>query len=155
NPREVLQLFKSLKSATHVKHYLEQDNTLKNEQPALWQLIQKINPCSDIQLLIEQQINEEPPLLINKGGVIKQGVDEALDDLRTIAYSGKEYLTRIQQEESTKTGIPSLKIAFNNVFGYYLEVTNTHKDKVPQEWIRKQTLANAERYITPQLKEYE
>ncbi len=155
NPREILQLYRSLKSAASVRTIIEQQENVPTDQLALYELAQKINPCTDVQDWIEQQINEEPPLLVNKGGVIKNGVNEELDELRNIAYRGKEYLTKIQQEESEKTGIPSLKIAFNNVFGYYLEVTNTHKDKVPQEWIRKQTLANAERYITPQLKEYE
>ena len=104
---------------------------------------------------IEKEINNDPPLLINKGGVMKSGVNAELDELRQIAYSGKDYLLQIQQRESELTEIPSLKIGYNNVFGYYIEVRNTHKDKVPQEWIRKQTLANAERYITQELKEYE
>lgn len=155
NPREILQLNRSLNSAASIRTVVEKANNINSEQPALLALAQKINPCIDIQDLIQQQIDEEPPLLVNKGGVIKKNVDKELDELRNIAFSGKEYLTKIQIEESEKTGIQSLKIAFNNVFGYYLEVTNTHKDKVPKEWIRKQTLANAERYITPQLKEYE
>lgn len=155
NPREILQLNRSLNSAASIRTVVEKADNINSEQPALLALAQKINPCIDIQDLIQQQIDEEPPLLVNKGGVIKKNVDKELDELRNIAFSGKEYLTKIQIEESEKTGIQSLKIAFNNVFGYYLEVTNTHKDKVPKEWIRKQTLANAERYITPQLKEYE
>ena len=97
----------------------------------------------------------DPPLLVNKGGVIADGVNAELDELRRISYSGKDYLLQIQQREIEQTGIPSLKIAYNNVFGYYIEVRNAHKDKVPAEWIRKQTLVNAERYITQELKEYE
>lgn len=104
---------------------------------------------------IEKEINNDPPSLVNKGGIIAKGVNEELDDLRAIAYSGKDYLLKVQQREIELTGIPSLKIAFNNVFGYYIEVRNTHKDKVPANWIRKQTLVNAERYITEELKEYE
>ena len=104
---------------------------------------------------IAREINNDPPLLVNKGGVISEGVNEELDELRHIAYSGKDYLLQIQQRESEQTGIPSLKIAYNNVFGYYIEVRNAHKDKVPSGWIRKQTLVNAERYITQELKEYE
>lgn len=116
---------------------------------------EQLNLCISIRDRIEKEINNDPPLLINKGGVIKDGVDTELDELRQIAYSGKDYLLKIQQRESELTGIPSLKIAYNSVFGYYIEVRNVHKDKVPQEWIRKQTLVNAERYITQELKEYE
>ena len=116
---------------------------------------EQLNICQSIRDRIAKEINNDPPLLINKGGVIKSGVNAELDDLRNIAYSGKDYLLHIQQRESELTGIPSLKIAYNNVFGYYIEVRNVHKDKVPQEWIRKQTLVNAERYITQELKEYE
>lgn len=150
NPREVLQLGRSLKHSAELK---ELAAAVDNEH--LLELTQPIQPCIEIQELIASRINDEPPILVNKGNVIKAGIHEELDQLRKIAYSGKEYLLQIQQEESARTGIPSLKVAFNNVFGYYLEVTNTHKDKVPPEWIRKQTLANAERYITPELKEYE
>lgn len=150
NPREVLQLGRSLKHSAELK---ELAAAVNNEH--LLELTQQIQPCIEIQELIASRINDEPPILVNKGNVIKAGINEELDQLRKIAYSGKEYLLQIQQEESARTGIPSLKVAFNNVFGYYLEVTNTHKDKVPPEWIRKQTLANAERYITPELKEYE
>lgn len=150
NPREVLQLGRSLKHSVELK---ELAAAVDNEH--LLELTQPIQPCIEIQELIASRINDEPPILVNKGNVIKAGIHEELDQLRKIAYSGKEYLLQIQQEESARTGIPSLKVAFNNVFGYYLEVTNTHKDKVPPEWIRKQTLANAERYITPELKEYE
>ena len=114
-----------------------------------------MNICQSIRDRIDREIDNDPPLLINKGGVIKSGVSAELDELRQIAYSGKDYLLQIQQRESELTEIPSLKIGYNNVFGYYIEVRNTHKDKVPAEWIRKQTLANAERYITQELKEYE
>nr|MBP9507642.1 DNA mismatch repair protein MutS [Bacteroides sp.] len=113
------------------------------------------NLCLAIRGQIDKEINNDPPLLINKGGVIKNGVNAELDELRQIAYSGKDYLLKIQQRESELTGIPSLKIGYNGVFGYFIEVRNLHKDKVPQEWIRKQTLVNAERYITQELKEYE
>jgi DNA mismatch repair protein MutS len=150
NPREVVQLGKSLKHCAEIKAIAA---TIEN--PSFQHLTININPCEDIQDKITQTLNEEAPVAINKGGAIKEGVNEELDQLRKIAYSGKEYLLQIQQSESQKTGIPSLKVAFNNVFGYYLEVTNTHKDKVPEEWIRKQTLTNAERYITAELKEYE
>lgn len=156
NPREVLQLGRSLHNAQAIRELVlaieTDDLTLKNQLVAL---VAPIHPLEDIQTLIHTQLQEEPPVLLNKGNVIANGINEELDQLRKIAFSGKEYLVQIQQEESAKTGIPSLKIAYNNVFGYYLEVTNTHKDKVPEEWIRKQTLANAERYITPELKEYE
>ena len=116
---------------------------------------EQLNICQFIRDRIDREIDNDPPLLINKGGVIKSGVSAELDELRQIAYSGKDYLLQIQQRESELTEIPSLKIGYNNVFGYYIEVRNTHKDKVPAEWIRKQTLANAERYITQELKEYE
>jgi len=156
NPREVLQLGRSLYNAQEIRTAImaieTDDLALKNKLVAL---VAPIHPLEDIQALIQMQLQEEPPILVNKGNVIANGIDESLDQLRKIAFSGKEYLVQIQQEESAKTGIPSLKIAYNNVFGYYLEVTNTHKDKVPAEWIRKQTLTNAERYITPELKEYE
>lgn len=149
SPREVIQLGRSLHHCAAVKALGDtMDATVAR-------LTDSIDPCTDIQETITQHLNEEAPVAINKGGAIKEGVNEELDQLRKIAYSGKEYLLQIQQAESQRTGIPSLKVAFNNVFGYYLEVTNTHKDKVPPEWIRKQTLANAERYITPELKEYE
>ncbi|WP_118952766.1 DNA mismatch repair protein MutS [Taibaiella helva] len=148
-PREVIQLGRSLQHCAAVK-------TLGGQMEGQVALLTAgIDPCTDIQDTITSQLNEEAPVAVNKGGAIKEGVHEELDQLRKIAYSGKEYLLQIQQAESQRTGIPSLKVAFNNVFGYYLEVTNTHKDKVPPEWIRKQTLANAERYITPELKEYE
>ncbi|WP_346318642.1 DNA mismatch repair protein MutS [Chitinophaga sp. YIM B06452] len=150
NPREVMQLAKALQQVSEIANTLSAtDNTL------LRQLQEQLDPCQPILDRILSEIADNPPVLANKGGVIREGTDAALDDLRAIATSGKEYLLRIQQQESEATGIPSLKVAFNNVFGYYLEVTNTHKNKVPNTWIRKQTLANAERYITPELKEYE
>ncbi|MGN6509245.1 MAG: DNA mismatch repair protein MutS, partial [Chitinophaga sp.] len=150
NPREVMQLAKALQQVEEIANTLAAtDNTL------LTQLREQLDPCRPILDRILNEIADNPPVLANKGGVIREGTDAALDDLRAIATSGKEYLLRIQQQESEATGIPSLKVAFNNVFGYYLEVTNTHKNKVPASWIRKQTLANAERYITPELKEYE
>ena len=114
-----------------------------------------MNLCASIRDRIAREIQNDPPLLVNKGGVIAEGVDRELDELRHIAFEGKDYLLKIQQRETELTGIPSLKISYNNVFGYYLEVRNTHKDKVPADWIRKQTLVNAERYITQELKEYE
>lgn len=150
NPREVMSLAKALQQVEGVKKLLAQSG-----HPYLSQLSEKLDHCPDILCRILEQVMETPPVLVSKGGVIQNGVHPELDSLRTIAHSGKEYLLRIQQTESDATGIPSLKVAFNNVFGYYLEVTNAHKNKVPQTWIRKQTLANAERYITPELKEYE
>lgn len=150
NPREVLQLGRGLQHCAKIKSVYEAA-TVDHDNLLTYQ----IHPCAEIQQAIADHINEDTPILIQKGGVIKEGIHPELDELRKIAYSGKEYLLQIQQTESQKTGIPSLKVAFNNVFGYYLEVTNTHKDKVPEAWIRKQTLANAERYITPELKEYE
>ncbi len=150
NPREVIQLGRSLKHCEEIK---KQGDVTGNT--AITHLSTMIDPCTEIQEAISNRLNEDAPVAVNKGGAIKEGVHEELDQLRKIAYSGKEYLLQIQQTESQRTGIPSLKVAFNNVFGYYLEVTNTHKDKVPPEWIRKQTLTNAERYITPELKEYE
>lgn len=150
NPREVMQLARALKEVEDVAALLSDI-----QDPLLRQLQEQLDPCRPILDKILAEVSDNPPVLANKGGVIREGVDKTLDDLRAIASSGKEYLLRIQQQESEATGIPSLKVAFNNVFGYYLEVTNTHKNKVPDTWIRKQTLANAERYITPELKEYE
>ena len=131
------------------KACMEADNASLNR------IGEQLDICQSIRDRIAKEINNDPPLLVNKGGVIRSGVSGELDELRRIAYSGKDYLLQIQQRESELTEIPSLKIGYNNVFGYYIEVRNTHKDKVPQEWIRKQTLANAERYITQELKEYE
>ena len=150
NPREVWQLARGLKQAEGVKTVCE---AAENEY--LKRLGDAIHPCPYIADKIFREITENPPALAAKGGMIREGVSEELDDLRKIAFHGKEYLARLQQQESEKTGISSLKIGFNNVFGYYLEVTHAHRDKVPADWIRKQTLTNAERYITPELKEYE
>ncbi len=150
NPRELVQLKRSLNVIEQLK--LEMNEV---EPASLRKIADQLNACAVIKEKLENQINEEAPVNILKGDVIKAGVNAELDELRSIAYSGKDYLIQIQQRESEKTGIPSLKISYNNVFGYYLEVTNAHKDKVPQEWIRKQTLTNAERYITPELKNYE
>lgn len=150
NPREVLHLKRSLKAVAEIK--LLCSNT-KNE--ALKSIGEQLNACHIICERIEREISEEAPVLVSKGNVIAAGVNDELDDLRSLSTSGKDYLAAIQQRESDNTGIPSLKIGFNNVFGYYLEVTNTHKNKVPETWIRKQTLTNAERYITDELKEYE
>ena len=150
SPREVVALKVALQAIEPIKEAcMEADNASLNH------IGEQLNICQSIRDRIAKEINNDPPLLINKGGVIKSGVNAELDDLRSIAYSGKDYLLQIQQRESELTGIPSLKIAYNNVFGYYIEVRNIHKDKVPQEWIRKQTLVNAERYITQELKEYE
>ena len=128
---------------------------MQADNASLNRIGEQLNLCLAIRGQIDKEINNDPPLLINKGGVIKNGVNAELDELRQIAYSGKDYLLKIQQRESELTGIPSLKIGYNGVFGYFIEVRNLHKDKVPQEWIRKQTLVNAERYITQELKEYE
>ena len=150
SPREVVALKVALQAIEPIKQAcLEADNTSLNR------IGEQLNVCQSIRDRIDREINNDPPLLVNKGGVIKQGVSVELDELRQIAYSGKDYLLQLQQRESELTGIPSLKIGYNNVFGYYIEVRNVHKDKVPQEWIRKQTLVNAERYITQELKEYE
>ena len=150
SPREVVQLKVALQAIEPIKQAcLEADNASLNR------IGEQLNLCISIRDRIAKEINNDPPLLINKGGVIKDGVNEELDELRRISYSGKDYLLQIQQRESEQTGIPSLKVAYNNVFGYYIEVRNIHKDKVPQEWIRKQTLVNSERYITQELKVYE
>ena len=150
SPREVVALKVALQAIEPIKEAcMEADNASLNR------IGEQLNICKSIRDRIEKEINNDPPLLINKGGVMKSGVNAELDELRQIAYSGKGDLLQIQQRESELTEIPSLKIGYNNVFGYYIEVRNTHKDKVPQEWIRKQTLANAERYITQELKEYE
>ena len=150
SPREVVQLKIALQAIEPIKNAC-----LNADNPSLRRIGEQLNLCASIRDKIAKEITNDPPLLVNKGGVIADGVNEELDELRKIAYSGKDYLLQIQQRESELTGIPSLKIAYNNVFGYYIEVRNTHKDKVPAEWIRKQTLVNAERYITQELKEYE
>ena len=150
SPREVVALKVALQAIEPIKAAcMDADNASLNH------IGEQLNICRSIRDRIDKEIDNDPPLLINKGGVIKSGVSAELDELRQIAYSGKDYLLQIQQRESELTEIPSLKIGYNNVFGYYIEVRNTHKDKVPAEWIRKQTLANAERYITQELKEYE
>jgi len=150
NPREIIQLKRSLYAVEKLKSL-----TNVEESEALRVISEQLNICQLIRDKIERTVQTEPPVALNKGNVIADGVDEELDKLRKVAFGGKDYLLEIQRRESEATGIPSLKIAFNNVFGYYLEVTNTHKDKVPEGWIRKQTLVNAERYITEELKEYE
>ena len=150
NPREMQQLRRSLLAVEEVRLICN-----ANDSDALKQLGERINSCIPLTERIGREITEEPPAKIEKGGVISGGVNDELDKLRSMAGSGKEYLMNLQQKESEATGIPSLRIGFNNIFGYYFEVYNTHKDKVPLEWTRKQTLTNAERYITPELKEYE
>ena len=150
SPREVVQLKTALQAIEPIKNAC-----LNADNESLRRIGEQLNLCASIRDKIAKEIQNDPPLLVNKGGVIADGVNAELDELRKIAYSGKDYLLQIQQRESELTGIPSLKIAYNNVFGYYIEVRNTHKDKVPAEWIRKQTLVNAERYITQELKEYE
>lgn len=150
NPREVVQLKNSLKAIIPIKNICNESG-----QSNLIKIAEQLNPCYSIIEKIENEINEEPPVQINKGNVIKEGVCEELDDLRKIMYSGKDYLKKMQERETLETGIPSLKIGFNNVFGYYFEVRNSHKNKVPEGWIRKQTLVSAERYISEELKEYE
>ncbi|MBR0502010.1 MAG: DNA mismatch repair protein MutS [Paludibacteraceae bacterium] len=150
SPREVVQLKNALTAILPIK-----ESCLASNNDGLRRAGEQLNPCPNIREKIAKTIQPDPPALINKGGVIATGVNEELDELRKIAYSGKDYLLQIQQRESEKTGIPSLKISYNNVFGYYIEVRNTHKDKVPEDWIRKQTLTAAERYITQELKEYE
>ena len=150
SPRELVALKVALQAIEPIKAACQEaDNASLNR------IGEQLNLCQSVRDRIEREIANDAPLLVNKGGVIKSGVSDELDELRRIAYSGKDYLLQIQQRESEETGIPSLKIGYNNVFGYYIEVRNTHKDKVPREWIRKQTLANAERYITQELKEYE
>ncbi len=150
SPREVVQLKVALRAIEPIRNAF-----LASDEPSLKEIGEKLNPCPVIRDRIEKEIQPDPPALVNKGNIIKRGINQDLDELRDIAYSGKDYLLKIQQRETEATGISSLKISFNNVFGYYIEVRNTHKDKVPAEWIRKQTLVNAERYITQELKEYE
>lgn len=150
SPREVVQLKVALQAIEPIKlACIQADNASLN-----W-IGEQLDLCVTIRDRIAKEIKNDPPLAVNKGGVIQDGVNTDLDELRRISYSGKDYLLQIQQRESERTGIPSLKVAYNNVFGYYIEVRNVHKDKVPPEWIRKQTLVNAERYITQELKEYE
>ncbi len=150
NPRELVQLKVALSALEPIRAAF-----LASGEANLREIGEKLNLCPEIRDRIERELQPDPPSMLNRGNVIAKGVNKELDELREIAYSGKDYLMHIQQRESEKTGIPSLKISFNNVFGYYIEVRNTHKDKVPAEWVRKQTLVNAERYITQELKEYE
>ena len=150
SPREIVQLKNALRALEPVKQLC-----CNSANEVLRSIGDRLNPCRLISERIEKEVNPDAPALVTKGNVILNGVDPTLDDLREIAYSSKDYLMRLQREESERTGIPSLKIGYNNVFGYYIEVRNTHKDKVPPEWVRKQTLVNAERYITQELKELE
>ena len=150
SPREVVQLKVALAALEPIKAAC-----VSSQEPSLQRIGEQLNACALIRERIAREIQNDPPSLVNKGGIIAQGVSPELDELRSIAYSGKDYLLKVQQRESEATGIPSLKIGFNNVFGYYIEVRNAHKDKVPPSWIRKQTLVNAERYITEELKTYE
>ncbi|MFZ5939085.1 MAG: DNA mismatch repair protein MutS [Bacteroidota bacterium] len=150
SPREMIQLQLALSAIEPIR---EVCNT--SGEPALMRIAEQLNPCASIRDKIRLQLNPDPPAQLNKGGVIASGVSEELDELREIMFSGKDYLVRLQQRETERTGISSLKVGFNNVFGYYIEVRNTHRDKVPPDWIRKQTLVSAERYITEELKNYE
>jgi len=150
SPREVMQIRRALESISPIKSVGQESGNTE-----LTSIAQQLNPCDLIRNRIQKELHPEPPMALNKGQVIADGVNAELDELRGLAFSGKDFLQLIQQRESERTGIPSLKISFNNVFGYYLEVRNTHKDKVPADWIRKQTLTQAERYITEELKEYE
>ena len=150
SPREVVQLKVALQAIEPLK-----TSCLAADNEALRRVGEMLNVCATLRDRIEREVQPDPPLLVNRGNVIADGFNEELDDLRNISRSGKDYLVKLQERESVETGIASLKVGYNNVFGYYLEVRNTYKDKVPQEWIRKQTLAQAERYITQELKEYE
>ena len=150
NPREVTQLKHALLAIIPIRKICEESN-----EPTLQRIAEQLNPCNTIRDRIEREIKEDAPAQVQRGNVIAANVNAELDDLRHIQYSGKDYLNQVQQRESERTGITSLKVHFNNVFGYYIEVRNTHKDKVPPDWIRKQTLVSAERYITEELKEYE
>ncbi|UBM63221.1 DNA mismatch repair protein MutS [Candidatus Sulfidibacterium hydrothermale] len=150
NPRELKQLGRALQSVAQIQTICQESH-----HPVLEKIAEQLNPCSLLTNKLTTSLQEDPAVSVNKGSVIADGVSSELDELRKIAFSGKDYLVQIQQRESERTGIPSLKIGYNNVFGYYLEVTNTHKEKVPPEWHRKQTLTNSERYITEELKEYE
>lgn len=150
NPREILQLARALRSVEKMKQLCQQV-----DQPALSKIAEQLNPCLSVCSRIEKEIQEDPPVVVSKGNVFQRGVDQELDDLFALATNSKEVLSEIQRREAERTGISSLKIGFNNVFGYYLEVSNTHKSKVPAEWTRKQTLTNGERYITEELKELE
>jgi DNA mismatch repair protein MutS len=150
NPREVVQLKRALDALIPIR-----EASASSGNAALAKIAEQLNPCSLISARIEKEVSSEPPVQVQKGGVIADGVNAELDELRTLLHSGKDFLVQIQQREIQNTGITSLKIGYNNVFGYYLEVTNTHKNKVPPEWHRKQTLVSGERYITEELKVYE
>jgi len=150
NPREVLQIQKALAAIDPIRTLC-----LESKCAPLQKAGDQVNPCALIRDRIAREIKSEPSALISKGNVIAQGVSEELDELRNISFSGKDYLAKLRQREMERTGIPNVKVSYNNVFGYFLEVTNSHKDKVPDDWVRKQTLVNCERYITPELKEYE
>ena len=150
SPREVVQMKLALQALVPVK-----SACLSSDCEEIRSMGDRLNLCESLRDRIEREIQSDPPLLVAKGDVIASGYSEELDELRSISRGGRDYLLKIQEEEAAKTGIQSLKVGYNNVFGYYLEVRNTYKDAVPQEWIRKQTLANAERYITQELKEYE
>jgi DNA mismatch repair protein MutS len=150
NPKEVMHLRRTLLQIQPIKQLLKDDSLV-----SLKKMMDQLNACETLIQLIENTLTDEPSGQIGKGTVVRSGCNTKLDELREIAYHGKDYLEKLQERESQRTGIPSLKISFNNVFGYYIEVRNTHKDKVPEDWIRKQTLVNAERYITEELKEYE
>ena len=150
NPREVVQVKKAMDAIETIKELCA-----GSKQKAWIKIAEQLNPCQSMRERIQHDINDDPPIQLVKGNVIREGVSPELDELRQIAHSGKDFLKQICERETRNTGIPSLKICYNNVFGYYLEVTNTHKDKVPEEWHRKQTLVNSERYITEELKDYE
>src|SRR4030095_1048907 len=150
SPREVLQIAKGLQHIETLRELI-----IHTDNEYLKRIADALNPCHYIKEKIFKELNENPPALVSRGSVFREGVHFELDELRRIAHGGKEYLVELQQKEALSSGISSLKIGFNNVFGYYLEVTNLHKNKVPQAWMRKQTLANAERYVTAELKEYE
>lgn len=150
NPREVQSLRFALNSIVPIKQACARSGDI-----GLSEMAEAMDPCDELRNRIARELRPDPPIVTNRGGVIADGVNAELDELRSISHSGKDYLMKIQSREAEQTGIPNLKIAYNNVFGYYLEVRNTHKDKVPDRWIRKQTLVNAERYITEELKEYE
>lgn len=150
NPKELIQLKRTLLQLEPIKELV---GSMKAD--VLKRIADELNPCKSLLDTIEETLDDDPAIMVSKGKVIRDGFNKELDELRSIAFSGKDYLEKLQERESERTGIPSLKVGFNNVFGYYIEVRNTHKDKVPEEWIRKQTLVNAERYITEELKEYE
>jgi DNA mismatch repair protein MutS len=150
NPKEVMQLKRTLLQIEPIKQLIE-----SADESLLKKVSDQLNPCVKLIDIIDKTLVDDPAIQVGKGFVIRSGCHAELNELRTISFDGKDYLEALQTRESERTGIPSLKVAFNNVFGYYLEVRNTHKDKVPEEWIRKQTLVSAERYITEELKEYE